>query len=42
MEVKSKKIKTHFGETNPLLIKIKTVVKSKGVQARLPFEISIN
>lgn len=42
MEVENKIMKLHFGEAYPLLMKLKTVVKSKGVQARLPFEISIN
>jgi protease-4 len=42
MDVENKIMKLHFGEAYPLLMKLKTVVKSKGVQARLPFEISIN
>ncbi len=42
MDVENRIMKLHFGEAYPLLMKLKTVVKSKGVQARLPFEISIN
>ncbi|MCA0429293.1 MAG: signal peptide peptidase SppA [Bacteroidetes bacterium] len=41
-DIENKIMKLHFGEAYPIMMQLKEIIKTKGVQARLPFEFSVN
>lgn len=41
-DIENKIMKLHFGEAYPIMMQLNEIIKTKGVQARLPFQFSIN